>query len=77
MTVTYDGDALEMMHNGLSSDLKHHHYDVFQLHGKDGFDLFLLAQFENDLKGDIQRFSAQIEPMVDSIIFERVQAETE
>jgi CubicO group peptidase (beta-lactamase class C family) len=77
MTVTYDGDRLEMMHNGLSSDLKHHHYDVFQLHGKNGFDLFLLAQFESDLKGDIQRFSAQLEPMVDSIIFERVQAETE
>lgn len=76
-TVTYDGGELEMTLNGHSSDLKHHHYDVFQLHGKNGFDLFLLAQFESDLKGDVQRFSAKFEPMVDPIIFERVNAEAE
>lgn len=79
MTVTYDGERLEMSGKTLGFKLTHHHYDVFRLEGKDddGDEMFLLVQFASDLNGEIQRFSAGFEPTVAPIVFQRVKAAAE
>lgn len=79
MTVSYNGESLEMSGKTLNFKLTHHHYDVFRLEGKDddGDEMFLLVQFGGDLNGDVQRFSAGFEPTVAPIVFERVKATAE
>lgn len=71
LKVVYDGIGLEVSRDGIEFRLTHHHYDVFQLQGKNNFDMFLLVNFTSDTQGNIQRFSAGFEPMVEPIIFER------
>lgn len=71
-----DGELVVTFH-GMSSELSHYHYDVFEIPESDTDplgDTKLL--FLYDLRGQIDRVSIPMEPSVDNIVFERVADES-
>lgn len=70
--VRLEGDSLKALYNGIEMLLKHHHYDVFEMHAAaDDMDLTLLVPFETDVQGNISSVRVGFEPSVEPIIFER------
>ena len=68
MTVRLEGGELKGRYNSTAGALKHYHFDVFELYGKED-DRGEKVSFFSDLKGNIDRLSVQLEPSVDPIIF--------
>ncbi|WP_293105609.1 serine hydrolase [Moorena sp. SIOASIH] len=64
LTATYN--------NSIVYELKHYHYDSFELLSEILDDNFQLLSFFNDPKGTIQRLSIPLEPTVKDIVFERI-----
>ena len=64
------GDALKVKFNSLEGDLRHYHYDVFEIAGEDDTGNRKIAFFA-DLKGNINSLSVQLEPSVKDIVFTR------
>jgi hypothetical protein len=70
ITIGKAGDALKVKFNSLEGDLRHYHYDVFEIAGEDDTGNRKIAFFA-DLKGNINSFSVQLEPSVKDIVFTR------
>lgn len=76
MTIINDGDTLTWRWRGMSSQLRHRHYDVFvtsrkpsEIHPDE-----LPLTFGYNREGVIDSVSAPLEPMVADIVFRRVAA---
>lgn len=70
--ITQEGDVLKGSY-GIGFTLTHHHYDVFQMTGEPGVELFMLVPFESDTEGNVARVRIGFEPSVEPIVFERVK----
>lgn len=74
IAIELKGDALQWQYCGLTGELNHCHYDVFEVPENPGMlspDLMRLT-FAYDREGNINRLSAPFEPMVADIDFLRV-----
>jgi CubicO group peptidase (beta-lactamase class C family) len=72
--VQADGEALSWHWRGLSGDLPHRHYDIFEI-AENPTTLspdLLPVTFGYDREGIIDRLSIPLEPMVSDIVFHRV-----
>jgi CubicO group peptidase (beta-lactamase class C family) len=65
------GAGLKTKFNSLEGDLKHYHYDVFEIAGEDEVGNRKVS-FSTDLKGNINSLSVQLEPSVKEIVFSRI-----
>jgi CubicO group peptidase (beta-lactamase class C family) len=70
ITIGKAGDALKVKFNSLEGDLRHYHYDVFEIAGEDDTANRKIAFFA-DLKGNVNSLSVQLEPSVKDIVFTR------
>jgi CubicO group peptidase (beta-lactamase class C family) len=74
ITIEAVGDALHWRFHGLSGELTHRHYDVFEVPENPMMlspDLLAIA-FGYDREGNISRVSAPLEPLVTDIVFGRI-----
>ena len=74
ITIEVRGDALQWRYRGLSGELAHRHYDVFEVPENPAMlspDLLAIT-FAYDREGNINRLSAPFEPLVADIVFMRV-----
>ena len=72
VTIAQNNDALLMTYNGITTPLRHWHYDVFAAHAAPtGDQAHAQAKllFQNDLAGDICAVEIPMEPTVANIIF--------
>ncbi len=70
ITITYKDKKLHSVFHSFDWDIEHWHYDVFKASEKtQGQDVLL--EFCSNTRGDIDRFSAALEPSVDPIVFVR------
>ena len=72
--VRADGEALSWRWRGLSGNLPHRHYDIFEI-AENPTTLspdLLTVTFGYDREGTIDRLSIPLEPMVSDIVFRRV-----
>jgi hypothetical protein len=68
-----EGDQLKGTFNSMTNPLKHYHYDIFEL-GMERLDMRMKVSFFTNVKGDIDRLSAPLEPTVKDIVFQRLPA---
>jgi hypothetical protein len=74
ITIEAVGDALHWRFRGLSGELTHRHYDVFEVPENPMMlspDLLAIT-FGYDREGNISRVSAPLEPLVTDIVFGRI-----
>jgi CubicO group peptidase (beta-lactamase class C family) len=74
ITIDAVGDALHWRFHGLSGELTHRHYDVFEVPENPMMlspDLLAIT-FGYDREGNISRLSAPLEPLVTDIVFGRI-----
>ncbi|NEN97169.1 MAG: serine hydrolase [Moorea sp. SIO3I7] len=71
VSIALKDQQLTATYNSIVYELKHYHYDSFELLSE-GSDNFQLLSFFNDPKGTIQRLSIPLEPTVKDIVFERI-----
>ncbi|WP_287310273.1 serine hydrolase [Moorena sp. SIO1G6] len=71
VSIALKDQQLTATYNSIVAELKHYHYDSFELLSE-GSDNFQLLSFFNDPKGIIQRLSIPLEPKVKDIVFERI-----
>jgi len=75
LTVLKDGDALRMIHNGMTFTTAHYHYDVFDISTEAiGMTLAFKASFALDVKGNVASVSIPfgLQGGVKDIVFTRV-----
>ena len=65
--------ALRVSFNSMTNPLKHYHYDIFEL-VMERLDMRMKISFFTNVKGDIDRLSAPLEPTVKDIVFQRLPA---
>lgn len=71
IAIEQDGEQLRVKFNSLDCPLKHYHYDIFEAE-IEKFDLSMKVSFSTNVRGDIDGFSAPLEPLVKDIVFKRV-----
>ncbi|UCC38745.1 MAG: serine hydrolase [Candidatus Aminicenantes bacterium] len=71
ISIKKEGDNLKAAYNAISAPLTHYHYDIFKLRDE-MFERTMKVTFFMDLKGNIHKLAAQLEPSVDDIIFTRM-----
>jgi CubicO group peptidase (beta-lactamase class C family) len=72
-----DGESLAATFNGITAQLEHFHYDVFEIAEDPMVPVSgIRVMFRYDKQGDIDELHAPLEPAVDDIIFERVADES-
>jgi CubicO group peptidase (beta-lactamase class C family) len=64
-----DGKELIVKYNDFTGKLIHWHYDVFRADIKDFEDQKILFTFSANAKGDIDKISSPLEPLVSEIVF--------
>lgn len=69
--IDFDGKNLSGVYNGIVVSLEHWHYDVFMAKAREVGDTKILVNFMLNIKGDIDRFSANLEPTVPELLFTR------
>ncbi len=72
-SVEVEGDQLKGTFNSMTNPLKHYHYDIFEL-VMERPDMRMKVSFFTNVKGDIDRLSAPLEPTVKDIVFQRLFA---
>lgn len=72
--VELDGKTLQARYNGMTLELKHYHYDIFELEYKP-LDVSMKASFFTNVRGDIDRVAVPMEPTVSDIVFTRIANE--
>ena len=74
ITIETPNDALQWHFRGVSGELSHRHYDVFEVPENPAMltPNLLAITFSYDREGNINRLSAPFEPMVEDIVFKRV-----
>jgi len=65
------GDQLTGVFNSISFDVKHYHYDIFEM-SNEFFDMTEKVSFFTDNKGNIGSLSVQLEDRVEAIVFTRM-----
>jgi hypothetical protein len=72
VAVSADGDALKLTYNGMSSPLRHFHYDIFEVpeNPLDPFEKNKVS-FTTNLAGDIGSLEVPFEPNVKPIVLTR------
>jgi hypothetical protein len=76
VSIKKEGDKLKGVFNSILFDLKHYHYDIFEM-SNEFFDMTEKVAFFTDNKGNISSLSVQLEERVDAIIFTKVPEEGE
>jgi CubicO group peptidase (beta-lactamase class C family) len=71
ISIEREGEELQIKFNSIVGPLKHYHYDIFEL-VVEKFDLSMKVSFTTNVRGDIDGFSAPLEPLVKDIVFKRV-----
>ena len=71
-----EGDRLKCVFNSFSFDMKHYHYDIFEI-SNEFFDTYEKVAFFTDNKGNVSSLSVNLEDRVDQIIFKKVPEEDE
>ena len=76
VSIRLDGDHLRATRDDLSFSLEHFHYDIFEaaIHMSEA-EIRLKLAFSTGIKGDIDGFSAPLEPTVADIAFKRAAAQ--
>ncbi len=69
--VNFDGKELNAIFNDIAIKLEHWHYDVFRCRSREFEDEKILFTFAANSRGDIDRISAPLEPLVGEIVFTR------
>ena len=70
LTISLEGDALKAAINGISSPLRHYHYDIFE--STEGQMERQKVAFQMNQRGEIDRISVSIEPAVAPLVFTRM-----
>jgi len=71
------GTGLQYQYLGISGNLNHYHYDIFEVEKVPGNPLAeTKVTFLYDKKGDIDRVTVPLEPSVEDIVFSRVDEES-
>ena len=65
------GDQLTGVFNSISFDVKHYHYDIFEM-SNEFIDMTEKVTFFTDNKGNISSLSVQLEDRVEAIVFTRM-----
>lgn len=73
--IDLDGNRLRATYNNNECDIKHYHYDIFDL-AFERFDLTLKISFSTDVRGAISQVSVPFEPTVGNIVFTRAPDES-
>jgi CubicO group peptidase (beta-lactamase class C family) len=68
--IRQDGDRLQGLYNDLEYIFEHYHYDIFIVSQED-LDLKVKGSFTMNIKGEIEGFSADLEPGTKPIVFMR------
>jgi hypothetical protein len=71
LTITREGDALQVNYNTMTLGLEHYHYDIFEL-TYEPFEIRMKVTFLTNTKGDIDRVTIPFESHVKDILFTRV-----
>ncbi len=71
LAVKKEGDRLKGVFNSISFDMKHYHYDIFEM-SNENFDMTEKASFFTDNKGNISSLSVQLEDSVEAIVFTKM-----
>jgi CubicO group peptidase (beta-lactamase class C family) len=76
LAIKKEGDRLKCVLNSFSFDMKHYHYDIFEI-SNEFFDTTEKIAFFTDNKGNISSLSVNLEDRVDPVIFIKVPEEDE
>lgn len=71
ITFEKEGDHLKANYNSISFNLKHYHYDIFEMHNE-LLEITQKVSFFTDVKGNIARVAIQMEPAVEEIVFDKM-----
>ncbi len=71
LAIKKEGDRLKGVFNSISFDMKHYHYDIFEM-SNENFDMTEKASFFTDNKGNISSLSVQLEDSVEAIVFTKM-----
>ena len=74
VAIKKEGDRLKCVFNSFSFDVKHYHYDIFEV-SNEFLDINEKIAFFTDNKGNISSLSVNLEDRVDPIIFTKVPEE--
>ena len=66
-----EGDRLKGVFNSISFDVKHYHYDIFEM-SNEFLDMTQKVSFFTDNKGNISSLSVQLEESVEAIVFTKM-----
>ena len=70
VAIAAEGECLVATYNGMQFEMRHHHYDTFQLTG-DEVEVFLLVSFHNDALGNVQSVEIGFEPTMEALEFRK------
>jgi hypothetical protein len=76
VSIKKEGDRLKCVFNSISFDVKHYHYDIFEINDE-LFNTTEKVAFFTDNKGNISSLSVKLEDRVDPVIFIKVPEEDE
>ncbi len=71
VAIQKEGDRLKGVFNSISFDVKHYHYDIFEM-SNEFLDMTQKISFFTDNKGNISSLSVQLEDSVDAIVFTKM-----
>jgi len=71
VSIKKEGDKLKGVFNSISFDVKHYHYDIFEMNNEI-FDMTEKVSFLTDNKGNINSLSVQLEDSVEAIVFTKM-----
>ncbi len=71
VAIKKEGDRLKGVFNSISFDVKHYHYDIFEM-SNEFLDMTQKVPFFTDNKGNISSLSVQLEDSVEAIVFTKM-----
>lgn len=71
VAIKKEGDRLKGVFNSISFDVKHYHYDIFEMNNE-FLDITQKVSFFTDNKGNISSLSIQLEDSVEAIVFTKM-----
>ncbi len=71
VAIKKEGDRLKGVFNSTSFDVKHYHYDIFEM-SNEFLDMTQKVSFFTDNKGNISSLSVQLEDSVEAIVFTKM-----
>lgn len=71
LSIAKEGEGLKMTYSGIDYEIKHFHYDVFEMKNE-LYEISQKVSFSTDLQGNIGSLAVPFEPSVDPIVFTRM-----